>query len=54
MMGDHWRLAFRCAGWIVALMVPVAALLYYFYGFASAEAFAYGVGNSGEQLPLHL
>src|ERR671933_100030 len=27
MMGDHWRLAFRCAAWIVALMVPVAALL---------------------------
>ena len=43
MMG-HWRLAFRCAGWIVALMVPVAALLFYFYGVAHAEAFAYGVG----------
>ena len=43
-MGGHWRLAFRCAGWIVALMVPVAAVLFYFYGMAHAEAFAYGVG----------
>jgi len=43
-MGDHWRLAFRCAGLIVALMTPVAALLLYFYGFAHAEAFGYGVG----------
>jgi hypothetical protein len=44
MMGDHWRLAFRCAGWISILMVPVAALLLYYYGLAHAEAFAYGVG----------
>ncbi len=43
-MGDHWRLAFRCAAWISALMVPVAALLMYLYGVAHAEAFAYGVG----------
>ena len=43
-MGDHWRLAFRCAAWISALMVPVAALLLYLYGVAHAEAFAYGVG----------
>jgi hypothetical protein len=43
-MGDHWRLAFRCVGWIFALMVPVGALLLYFYGLAHAEAFAYGVG----------
>ena len=43
-MGDHWRLAFRCAGWIFALMVPVGALLLYVYGVAHAEAFAYGVG----------
>jgi hypothetical protein len=44
MMGDHWRLAFRCAVWIVALLVPVAALLLHFYGPAHAESFAYGVG----------
>src|ERR687890_2288963 len=44
LMGDHWRLAFRCAGWIFALMVPVGALLLYVYGVAHAEAFAYGVG----------
>ena len=43
-MGDHWRLAFRCVGWIFALMVPVGALLLYAYGVAHAEAFAYGVG----------
>jgi hypothetical protein len=43
-MGDHWRLAFRCAAWIFALMVPVAALLLYLYGVDHAEAFAYGVG----------
>ncbi len=43
-MGDHWRLAFRCAAWIFALMVPVAASLMYLYGIAHAEAFAYGVG----------
>lgn len=43
-MGDHWRLAFRCAGWIFAFMVPVGALLLYVYGVAHAEAFAYGVG----------
>jgi hypothetical protein len=44
MMGDHWRLAFRCSGWIVALMVPVIAVLLYFYGMAHAGSFAYGVG----------
>src|SRR5215208_4090195 len=44
LMGDHWRLAFRCAGWIFALMVPVGTLLLYVYGVAHAEAFAYGVG----------
>jgi hypothetical protein len=44
LMGDHWRLAFRCAGWIIALMVPVGMLLLYVYGVAHAEAFAYGVG----------
>jgi hypothetical protein len=44
MMGDHWRLAFRCVGWIIALMAPVAALLLYIYGLAHAEAFGYGVG----------
>jgi hypothetical protein len=43
-MGDHWRLAFRCAGLILTLMVPVAVLLLYLYGIAHAEAFAYGVG----------
>ena len=43
-MGGHWRLAFRCAGWIVALMVPVAAVLFYFYGIGHVQAFAYGVG----------
>ncbi|CAN5844170.1 hypothetical protein BH18ACT11_BH18ACT11_08850 [soil metagenome] len=43
-MGDHWRLAFRCAGLIVALMTPVAALLLFLYDLAHAEAFAYGVG----------
>jgi hypothetical protein len=43
-MSDHWRLAFRCAGWIAALMIPIAALLLYFYGGLYAEAFAYGVG----------
>lgn len=42
-MGDHWRLAFRCSGWIVALMIPVAALLLYLYGFGHAAAFGYGV-----------
>jgi hypothetical protein len=44
MMGDHWRLAFRCSGWIVAIMLPVAALLLNFYGIAHVESFAYGVG----------
>ena len=43
-MGDHWCLAFRCAGWIIALMAPVAALLLYIYDLAHAEAFGYGVG----------
>jgi hypothetical protein len=43
-MGDHWRLAFRCAGWIFALMIPVGALLLYIYGVAHVAAFAYGVG----------
>src|SRR5215212_4287086 len=36
LMGDHWRLAFRCAGWIFALMVPFGALLLYVYGVAHA------------------
>jgi hypothetical protein len=43
-MGEHWRLAFRCAGWIFALMVPLTVLILYLYGVAHAEAFAYGVG----------
>jgi hypothetical protein len=43
-MGEHWGLAFRCAGLILALMAPVAASLLYLYGIAHAEAFAYGVG----------
>ena len=42
-MSDHWRLAFRCAGLIVLLALPVAALLMYLYGGPHAEAFAYGV-----------
>lgn len=44
-MGAHWRLAFRCALWIVVLMTPIAVLLLYLYGAAHVEAFAYGVGT---------
>ena len=42
-MSDHWRLAFRCAGLIVLLAVPVGALLMYQYSGPHAGAFAYGV-----------
>ena len=44
-MSDHWRLAIRGAAFMVALAVPVAAVILYFYGMAHAGAFLYGVGT---------
>lgn len=40
----HWRVAFRCALWMLALAAPVAISLFFVYGGASAGAFGYGVG----------
>ncbi len=44
-MSGHWRLAVRSAAWVVALAVPVAVAVSYFYGAAHAGAFVYGVGT---------
>ena len=43
-MSGHWRLALRCAAWMVALAIPAGVAVYYFYGGAHAGAFLYGVG----------
>jgi hypothetical protein len=44
-MSDHWRLAIRGAALMVVLAVPVAAMIFFFYGMAHAGAFLYGVGT---------
>jgi hypothetical protein len=44
-MSDHWRLAVRGAALMVVLAVPVAAMIFYFYGMVHAGAFVYGVGT---------
>jgi hypothetical protein len=44
-MSDHWRLAVRGAALTVVLAVPVAAMIFYFYGMAHAGAFLHGVGT---------
>ena len=43
-MSEHWRLALRCAAWMVALAVPAGVAVFYVYGGAYAGAFLYGVG----------
>lgn len=44
-MSAHWRLALRNTVWIAVLAVPVAVVVYYFYGMAYAGAFLYGVAG---------
>jgi len=44
-MSAHWRLAVRGAALMVALAVPVAVAIFYFYGAAHAGAFLHGVGT---------
>jgi uncharacterized membrane protein len=44
-MSDHWRLAFRGAALTAVLAVPVAAVIFYYYGVAHAGAFLHGVGT---------
>jgi hypothetical protein len=44
-MSDHWRLAVRGAALMVVLAVPVAVMIFYFYGMAHAGAFLYGAGT---------
>ncbi len=43
-MSGHWRLALRCAAWMVALAVPAGAAVLYVFGGAHAGSFLYGVG----------
>jgi hypothetical protein len=43
-MSGHWRLALRCAAWMVALAVPAGVAVLYLYGGAHAGSFLYGVG----------
>ena len=43
-MSGHWRLALRCAVWMVALALPAGAAVLYVYGGAHAGSFLYGVG----------
>lgn len=44
-MSDHWRLALRCAAFMVALAVPAGVTIFYLYGGAHAWALIYGVGT---------
>jgi hypothetical protein len=44
-MSAHWRLAARGAASMVVLAVPVAGVIFYFYGAAHAGAFIHGVGT---------
>jgi hypothetical protein len=44
-MSDHWQLAVRGAALMVVLAVPVAVVIFYFYGMAHAGAFLYGAGT---------
>ena len=44
-MSEHWRLAVRGAALMVVLAVPVAVMIFYFYGMAHAGAFLYGAGT---------
>jgi hypothetical protein len=44
-MSDHWRLAVRGAALMAVLAVPVAVMIFYFYGMAHAGAFLYGAGT---------
>ena len=43
-MSGHWRLALRCAAWMVALALPAGAAVLYLFGGAHAGSFLYGVG----------
>ncbi len=43
-MSGHWRLALRCAAWMVALAVPAGAAVLYVFGGAHAGSFLYGAG----------
>src|SRR3712207_5796481 len=43
-MSGHWRLALRCAAWMVVLAIPAGAAVYYVYGATHAGALLYGVG----------
>jgi hypothetical protein len=42
-MSPHWRLALTYAAWVLAVSVPVGAVILYFSGPAYAGAFVYGV-----------
>jgi hypothetical protein len=44
-MSGHWRLAVRGGALMVALAVPVAVAIFYFYGAAHAGAFLHGAGT---------
>jgi hypothetical protein len=44
-MSDHWRLAVRGAVSMVVLAVPVAVVIFYFYGMLHAGAFLHGVAT---------
>lgn len=43
-MTGHWRLAFRCAGWMVLLAAIAVAVISYLYDKNAAVAFGYGAG----------
>lgn len=43
-MSGHWRLALRCAAWMIGLAAPAGVVVFYVYGGAHAGSFLYGVG----------
>ena len=43
-MSDHWRVALRCAAFMVVLVAVVAGVMFYVYSPAGSLAFCYGAG----------
>lgn len=44
-MSGHWRIALRCAAWMVVLVALVAGAIFYVYGRDYTLAFCYGAGT---------
>ncbi|HET7481190.1 MAG TPA: hypothetical protein VFJ72_16915 [Rubrobacteraceae bacterium] len=43
-MSGHWRVAIRCAAWMIVLAAAAAGAIFYVYGPDHSLAFCYGAG----------